>query len=488
MFLFVFSSCASKHEIEIRNAIKNGNIEAIKNHLESEQEGGDYSVSKQKLLKWAISERQVEIVKYLVESGIDLTYTDYEGKTFLCKAIEANPPSAEILKTLISNGADTNHPCVFFYILAKNNKKFGPYHGQILDEETNKPIAGMAIVSEISTSGWEYVSNSVTIHTSETTTNLNGEFSIPVRKFDKPMLTAWNDENLVFYKPGYKCFTIRGSEFYDKFQIIKQKNKAIKIYLSKLKMKERNTKRSCNFDTIELDQLYITSRYYDQKRIDKGLIPYHLLSFYRRLGIIKSGQKVIFEYPEYKTIRNEKNLFIDNAIAKRAKYDKIKLPKGYQLSDNPPMGWSASSWKDFLDYKKEPKKLGSYPIGKYYVKFLVPELQKQVSFMLHEENTSFEIVDRFNQIWIPYYENTSKTEIIKIEKILEKVTDKSHMLFIGEDKKNIFTALLAENDIPYFTRTKPNVVGYQIIWDNKYKHDIEKIKIEFFYQIAKVND
>jgi len=86
---------------------------------------------------------------------------------------------------------------------ASSQAKYGPYRGQIVDVETNKPIAGAAVIAV----WWEAVFNPVQgkqefYDAKEAVTNADGRFEI--QKLDVPLWKLGvQPGQITYFAPGY---------------------------------------------------------------------------------------------------------------------------------------------------------------------------------------------------------------------------------------------------------------------------------------------
>ena len=95
-------------DISIHQAVFDGNIEAIKQHLDA---GAEVDAKDDKFvgtfLHWAAAGGQNEIVELLIAKGADVNATDGDGDTPLHLAGN-NTATKEIAELLIAKGADVN--------------------------------------------------------------------------------------------------------------------------------------------------------------------------------------------------------------------------------------------------------------------------------------------------------------------------------------------------------------------------------------------
>ena len=97
---------AKAPDISIHDAIENGNIEAVKQHLAA---GTDVEVKDGEgwtPLIWASGEPQKEIAELLIAKGADVNAMTADGLTALFAAILG--PHKEMAELLIAKGADVN--------------------------------------------------------------------------------------------------------------------------------------------------------------------------------------------------------------------------------------------------------------------------------------------------------------------------------------------------------------------------------------------
>ncbi|SNZ14022.1 Ankyrin repeat [Terribacillus aidingensis] len=106
----------------IRNAIKLGDIDEVKQLIGDDNENLNTMTSFGTWLHIAAKKGQLEIVKYLVSKGIDI---NAKGGTFDASALNlaAGAGHLEIVKYLIENGAELD------VSLAKRNPLFGAING-----------------------------------------------------------------------------------------------------------------------------------------------------------------------------------------------------------------------------------------------------------------------------------------------------------------------------------------------------------------------
>ena len=110
----------------------------------------------------------------------------------------------------MSRGGLTGLFCILVLVLAttscsaaSSQAKYGPYHGRVVDMETNKPIAGVAVLAI----WWEAVFNPVQgkqefYDAKEAVTDVDGRFEIS--KLDAPFLKLGiQPAEIMFFAPGY---------------------------------------------------------------------------------------------------------------------------------------------------------------------------------------------------------------------------------------------------------------------------------------------
>ena len=114
-------------DISIHQAVFDGNIAAVKQHLDA---GAEVDAKDDKFvgtfLHWAAAGGQNEIVELLIAKGADVNATDGDGDTPLHLAGN-NTATKEVAELLIAKGADVN---------AKNNVGDTPLDCAILFEHT----------------------------------------------------------------------------------------------------------------------------------------------------------------------------------------------------------------------------------------------------------------------------------------------------------------------------------------------------------------
>lgn len=86
---------------------------------------------------------------------------------------------------------------------ASSQAKYGPYRGQIVDAETNKPIAGAAVIAIWRAVVFVLVAGRHDFYDAlETVTDADGRFEIP--KLDVPFFKLGvQPAEIVFFAPGY---------------------------------------------------------------------------------------------------------------------------------------------------------------------------------------------------------------------------------------------------------------------------------------------
>jgi len=89
-----------------------------------------------------------------------------------------------------------------------------PIHGRVIDEETGQPLPGVVVLADWTMVGY---GGDVVLHTSETTTDRTGAYTIPAmpRKIRPPFKwLEYRDPDLWLYKPGYYCLWRMNKEAY----------------------------------------------------------------------------------------------------------------------------------------------------------------------------------------------------------------------------------------------------------------------------------
>ncbi|BBO72164.1 hypothetical protein DSCA_60940 [Desulfosarcina alkanivorans] len=164
-------------------------------------------------------------------------------------------------------------------------RTFGPYSGKVVDAENNEPIEEAVVAV------WYYTKSSSMGGTVgrfadaiETTTNANGEFSIPTHSvYLFKILEWWDDKNSVsIFKPGYAAYpgNFKAYSSLKKEQSYSiPENEYIMVYLPKLMtVKERKD----NLYDIEIpggvdilnDEIPNLRRLESEERFNVGLQPY----------------------------------------------------------------------------------------------------------------------------------------------------------------------------------------------------------------------
>jgi ankyrin repeat protein len=96
--------------MELIEACKKGDLNFVRSLVENSSNSADIN-SKDNCgrtsLLWASIERDLEIVKYLIDKGADINHKDVKGETSLMWASQEG--HLEIVKYLIEKGADVNH-------------------------------------------------------------------------------------------------------------------------------------------------------------------------------------------------------------------------------------------------------------------------------------------------------------------------------------------------------------------------------------------
>ena len=90
--------------------------------------------------------------------------------------------------------------------------KFGPYHGRVIEEASGEPIEGALVLMVFFTE--MYTPGGFTTHfveALESTTDVNGEFSIPAfRAWAFRLPHKWDDLTpITIFKPGYGAYPMR---------------------------------------------------------------------------------------------------------------------------------------------------------------------------------------------------------------------------------------------------------------------------------------
>ncbi|MBU0967078.1 MAG: hypothetical protein KKA54_11945 [Proteobacteria bacterium] len=336
----------------------------------------------------------------------------------------------------------------------------------MIDKETGQPIAGavltMRVYTTTPTAGGPFASFA---YAAETITNEDGEFSVPAHRLKKlSPWTRWHNEDILIFKPGYACYPGKDSEP-DLFPSrTLPANQFVTIKLPKLKNLEERKKNLPCLDRAE-DHLYIFSRYYDEQRMELGYEACKLENYYRHKGLIGLKQKTILDYP-----KPEKKI--------TAKF----------ISRYPPPLLGSNGVIFEQSEKSQQRNYGgrqivippSPPADKVYlVKYQNDEMQAELIDKLQREEREFQLED--GSVVIPEKDRPA------IDRIIEGIDNKSHMLFLDKEKKDIFVNLLRANNIPYILRTVPDVIGYDVIWDYADNDKAELLKLQFFKKILLMN-
>ncbi len=146
--------------------------------------------------------------------------------------------------------------------------KFGPYHGRVIEEASGEPIEGALVLMVFFTE--MYTPGGFTTHfveALETTTDANGEFSIPAyRAWAFRLPHKWDDiAPVTIFKPGYGVYDMR----------LIPPDEHVTIKLPKLRTREERRQNLGSISHVEMppEKLRSLLELEEVERRDLGLVP-----------------------------------------------------------------------------------------------------------------------------------------------------------------------------------------------------------------------
>lgn len=148
-------------------------------------------------------------------------------------------------------------------------RKFGPYHGRVIEETTGEPIEGALVLMAFFTE--MYTPGGFTTHfveALETNTDAKGEFRIPAfRAWAFRLPHKWDDISpITIFKPGYGAYDMR---------FIPQ-NEHVTISLPKLSTREERKRNLGAISHVDMppEKLKSLLELEEVERRDLNLVPY----------------------------------------------------------------------------------------------------------------------------------------------------------------------------------------------------------------------
>jgi hypothetical protein len=335
------------------------------------------------------------------------------------------------------------------------------YKGKVIDRDTKKPVEGVAVAG-IYQEGYMSIAGSGTFDfdAQESLTDAKGEFVISERFVESKKYKGQKVADLVAFKPGYKMVYIDNYHLWERKKSLPGDIDAV-FELIKLSEKD-DLSRNVVLGIDEMkSRLYVLSQYLDQQNIEAGIVPHNLLNFWLYKGLIRPGDKTILD-SHYGLFRGT------HIIMTQTHSSSVQMQYSKTAANKKPSLISIDS---------------SAPVSMTKIHSIHYENNLEQNEFIKELTNSNNIFTVTKDNSVEFFEENKDN----IFKIMAKIDKKPRIFFLNKEYADLFMTLLRENDIPFLCRTKPNMIGYDIVWNYIDNLKVEKSKLKFFNYVIKSN-
>jgi hypothetical protein len=334
------------------------------------------------------------------------------------------------------------------------------YKGKVIDKDTKKPIEGV-LVAGIYQEGYISIAGSGTFDfdAQEILTDAKGEFVIPERSVKSKKYKGQKSADLVSFKPGYKMVYIDNYHLLEKKKYLPSDIDVV-FELNKQSEKDDLSRNEEDLRISEMkSRLYVLSQYLDQQNIEAGTVPHNLLNYWLQKGLIGPDDKTILD-SHYGLFRGTHIIMTQtHSSPVQMQYSKTATNKKPSLIDTDSRAPVSMTKIHSIHYENDLEQN----------EFIKELTNSNNIFTVTKDNT------------VEFFEENKDN----IFKIMAKIDKKPRIFFFNKEYADLFMNSLRENDIHFLCRTKPNIIGYDIVWNYNDNLKAEKLKLKFFNYVIK---